>query len=69
MDSNGIKVFLAKLDKDLEGINSPYHFKVCFGAGHTHKYRENKKSGPIKRTIVDRVIIGLRPFVGDKRIA
>lgn len=69
MDTNHRKVFLAKLDKDLEGENSPYHFKLCFGAGRWHHYRAVKKTGHILKRWIPGPASGLRPFVGSRRIA
>lgn len=69
MDTNSRTTFLAKLDKDLRGVESPYTFRIVRGAGRVVRYRAKKKTGPMLRRAIPGPSIGLCPFIDNRRIA
>lgn len=69
MTADNRKLFLARLDKDLRGAESPYEFRVVRGAGRHVRYRAVAKSGVWLHRIDPGPFAGLRPFVNGRRIA
>lgn len=69
MTSNERTMFLAKLDRDLRGVESPYTFLIAYGASRAVYERAAKKSGPLMRRVLPAPFAGLGAYVDGRRIA
>lgn len=69
MDTNARTMMLARLDKDLRGVESPYSFRAVHGAGRARRYRIKKKTGSMLTQIMPGPFAGFGAFVDGRRVA